>query len=161
MTNDPRPALGPVPALTDPDFDQKVGAFFQRLVDVMAWFDNSTIAPLLGTVSMDAQGVPDGSGFEVGENASGSYVRLASGHMICRLTATSPGGGGGNVVPLPAEYPNADYMILCQTLTGGLLVRAAGVGNRLSTSFELQNYQLDGQPSANAVTCLTFGRWTT
>lgn len=74
-----------------------------------SWREYFHQGSLLGTVSQSA-GTPTGALFETGNNANGSYMRVADGTMICRR-ATAASVGGGTTWTFPSAFAFAPQVV--------------------------------------------------
>lgn len=125
---------------------------------------------IIGTVSQEG-GIPTGAIIERGSNASGEYVKLADGTLICSIRKRLPDNGAftsdGSVfssTPVEVAFPHAFVGIpsVTQGMAKGVAGGWVGLGNSATTSLgtSIRGFRASYVSSSSAeVSIIAIGSW--
>lgn len=139
--------------------------------DFGPWREVYHQSSIVGAVSMDAGGIPDGAIIETNAGAAsapnGRYVRFADGHQICRFSltfsaaiATAHFGGFRSAVQSWTFPMPFDITPLVVAQVGDASAFGAGVDAVSPTTAEVYSTAITSQGSADRVlNLIAIGRW--
>ena len=115
---------------------------------------------LVGTVSQSG-GVPTGAVIESGENANGSYIKLADGTQICTGVVTitpTPNEVSTETATFPAAFSDSPTVVVSTVSNSAAVIRAAALNSQASTTDVTINF-IRTNTGATMQNYEAIGRW--